>query len=109
MTKMRPVPFAEFRTILETLGYVKKRVPKGRVFEHPEAGLLLFRFYRDDEPVFPRDLTRTRTFFDLRGAIEANAFDAMLPPADTRRGNGFCDTREPNNAAKRPSGRRSKN
>lgn len=82
MTKMRPVPFAEFRTFLQKLGYVEKRVPKGRVFEHPEEGLLLFRYYRDDEPVFPRDLMRTRTFFDLRGVIEAGDFDATLLRAD---------------------------
>ena len=83
MTKMRPVPFAEFRTFLQKLGYVEKRVPKGRVFEHPEEGLLLFRYYRDDEPVLPRDLMRTRTFFDLRGVIEADDYDAMLLQADT--------------------------
>ena len=83
MTKMRPVPFAEFRTFLRKLGYVERRVPKGRVFEHPEEGLLLFRYYRDDEPVFPRDLIRTRKFFDLRGVIEAGEFDTTLLRADT--------------------------
>jgi hypothetical protein len=83
MTKMRPVPFAEFRTFLQKLGYVEKRVPKGRVFEHAEEGLLLFRYYRDDEAVFSRDLMRTRTFFDLRGIIEAGDFDALLLRADT--------------------------
>lgn len=83
MTKMRPIPFAEFRTFLQRLGYAEKLVPKGRVFEHPEEGLLLFRYYSDDEPVFPRDLMRTRTFFDLRGVIEAGDFDATLLRADT--------------------------
>ncbi len=58
--KTRPIPFAEFRTLLEKLGYVEKRVPKGRVFKHLQEGLLLFRFYRDDEPVLPRDLQSTR-------------------------------------------------
>jgi hypothetical protein len=83
MTKTRPVPFAEFRTFLQKLGYVEKRVPKYRVFEHPEEGLLLYRYYSDDEPVSPRDLRRTRTFFDLRGVIEADDFDATLHRADT--------------------------
>ena len=83
MTKMRPVPFGEFRTFLQKLGYVEKRVPKGCVFEHPEEGLLLFRYYRDSDPVFSRDLRRTRTFFDLRGVIEASDFDAALLLADT--------------------------
>lgn len=78
MTKTRPVPFAEFRAFLEKLGYVEKRVPKGRVLEHPEEGLLLFRYYRDDEPVFPRDLLSTRKFLDLRGVIEVDDFEATL-------------------------------
>jgi hypothetical protein len=83
MTKMRPIPFAEFRAFLQKLGYVEKRVPKGRVFEHPEEGLLVYRYYRDDEPVLLRDLRRTRTFLDLRGLIEADDFDATLLRADT--------------------------
>jgi hypothetical protein len=82
MTKMRPVPFAEFKAFLEKLGYVEKRVPKGRVLEHPEEGLLLYRYYRDDEPVFPRDLQRTRTFLDYRGVIEADDFDTTLLQTD---------------------------
>ena len=83
MTKMRPVPFAEFRTFLQRLGYVEKRVPKGRVFQHPEEGLLLFRFYRDDEPVGARDLLSTRRFLDLRGMMEADDFDATLLHTNT--------------------------
>ncbi len=82
MTKMRSIPFAEFRAFLQKFGYVEKRVPKGRVFEHPEEGLLLFRYYRDDEPVFPRDVLSTRKFLDLRGVIEADDFDATLLRAD---------------------------
>jgi len=83
MTKMRTVPFAEFRAFLQNLGYVEKRVPKGRVLEHPEEGLLLFRYYRDDEPVLPRDLLSTRTFLDLRGVIEADDYDTQLLRANT--------------------------
>jgi hypothetical protein len=83
MTKMRSIPFAEFRAFLQKLGYVEKRVPKGRVFEHPKEGLLLYRYYRDDEPVFSRDLLSTRKFLDLRGVIEADDFDAALLQANT--------------------------
>jgi hypothetical protein len=83
MTKMRPIPYSEFRAFLQKLGYVEKKVPDARVLEHPEEGLLIFRFYRDNEPVFPRDVMRTRTFLDLRGAIEADDFDATLLRADT--------------------------
>ncbi len=53
------------------------------MFEHPQEGLLLFRFYRDDEPVLPRDLQSTRTFLDLRGLIEADDFDAQLLQRNT--------------------------
>ena len=83
MTKTRPVPFAEFRGFLQRLGYAEKRVPKGRVLEHPEEGLLLFRAYQDDEPVAPIDLASTRRFLDLRGVISAADFDAALLRADT--------------------------
>jgi hypothetical protein len=83
MTKMRPIPFAEFRTFLGHLGFVEKSAPKGRVLEHPEEGLLLFRFYRDDELVLPRDLLRTRKLLDLRGLLAADDFDAQLLRADT--------------------------
>jgi hypothetical protein len=83
MQKMRPIPFAEFRSFLHRLGYVEKPYPNGRVFFHTEEGLLAFRYYRDDEAVLPRDLMRTRTFLDLRGVIEADEFDAALLRADT--------------------------
>jgi hypothetical protein len=83
MTAMRPILFAEFRRFLQRLGYVPRDNPKFCVFDHPEEGLLAFRLYRDDEPVFPRDLQRTRTFLDLRGVIEADDFDAQLLRADT--------------------------
>jgi hypothetical protein len=83
MQKMRPIPFAEFRSFLQRLGYVEKPYPNGRVFLHPEEGLLAFRSYREDEPVSARDLRRTRTFLDLRGVIEADDFDATLLRADT--------------------------
>ena len=83
MTKMRPIPFADFRGLLERLGFVEKRVPKGRVFQHSEEGLLLFRQYRDDEAIEAHDLVYTRKFLDLRGLIAADDFDATLLRANT--------------------------
>jgi hypothetical protein len=83
MQKIRPITFAEFRAFLQRLGYVEQRVPKGRVFQHPDEGRLLYRFYEDDDAVLPRDLQRTRTFFDYRGLISAEDFDAALLRADT--------------------------
>jgi hypothetical protein len=82
MMKPRPIPFAEFRGFLEHLGYVEKAYPNGRVFLHPDEGLLAFRFYAEDEPVHPRDLLSTRRFLDLRGLIEADDFNARLLEAD---------------------------
>lgn len=53
---------------LEVTFFVENEVWRpSEVSEHPDEGLILFRRYRDDEPVFARDRTRTRTFFDLRG------------------------------------------
>jgi hypothetical protein len=78
MTKMRPVPYAEFRSFLEGIGYVAMRHPTHCVLEHPTKGLLMFRYYRDDEPVYPRDLISTRRFLDLSGLMEADDFDASL-------------------------------
>jgi len=83
MTKTRPIPFVEFRSFLQRLGYVEKRHPTARVFLHPEEGLLPFRFYRDDETVDMQDLVYARRFLDLRGVIEAGDFDATLLRADT--------------------------
>jgi hypothetical protein len=82
MQKTRPLPFTEFRNFLQRLGYVEVRHPTARVFQHPEEGLLPFRFYRDDEIVDMQDLVYARRFLDLRGLIEADDFDATLLQAD---------------------------
>lgn len=78
MTKTRPIPFAEFRAFLAKLGYEEKPHPRGRVFEHPAEGLLLFRYYRDGDTVHPRDLLSTRSFLDQRGVIAADEYDAQF-------------------------------
>jgi hypothetical protein len=83
MTKMRPIPFSEFRAFLHRLGYVENSTPNARVFRHPEEGRLLYRLYRDDEAVEMHDVVYTRKFLDLRGVIEADDFDAQLLRADT--------------------------
>ena len=83
MTKMRPIPFADFKAVIERLGFVEKRVPKGRVFKHPEEGLLLYRGYHDDEPVDLGDFVYTRRFLDMRGVLDAEEFDTALMRADT--------------------------
>jgi hypothetical protein len=75
---MRTIPFAEFRGFLETLGYVEKPRADARVLMHPKEGMLAFRFYRDDEPVHPRDLLVTRKYLDLRGVIEAGDYDTKF-------------------------------
>jgi hypothetical protein len=82
MTKTSPVPFPEFRRLLQRLGYVAKRHPSASVFEHPEEGLLTFRLYRE-EAVDEQDLIYTRKFLDLRGLMDAADFDAALLRADT--------------------------
>jgi hypothetical protein len=81
--KTRSVPFAEFRSFLERLGFVEKRHSSARVFVHPEEGMLAFRLYGDADAVEMHDLVYTRKFLDLRGVIEADDFDAALLRANT--------------------------
>src|SRR5437879_1437214 len=83
MTNKRATPFHEFRALLQRLGYEEKRTETALAFHHPEEGLLLFRVYRDDEPVDARDLLTTRKFLDLRGLLDAASFDRLLMPAST--------------------------
>ena len=78
MTKIEPIPFSEFRALLEKLGYRLKRTKEGEIFHHPREGLKLFRKYRDDEPVDPVDLLGTRKLLDLRGMLEEADFDKIL-------------------------------
>jgi hypothetical protein len=75
---MRSIPYAEFAAFLETLGYVEKHVPEARVLEHPQEGLLVFRHYRDDEAVLPRDLLITGRFLDRRGVLSAVDYDLQF-------------------------------
>ncbi len=83
MTKVKPIPFSDLKALIERVGFVEKLVPKGRVFKHPEEGLLLYRFYNDNETVANHDIVSTRMFLDMRGVLEADDFDAALLRADT--------------------------
>jgi len=78
MKKTEAVAFGDFRHLLEGLGYKLKRTDEGEIFHHPSQGLILFRRYRDDEPVYPGDLLRTRKFLDLRGLLEEADFDSFV-------------------------------
>jgi hypothetical protein len=79
----RPVAFAEFRDFLHGLGYQARRTDQAWVLNHPQEGLLVFRLYAEQEPVDARDLLGTRKFLDLRGLLDARAFDAFLQRATT--------------------------
>jgi hypothetical protein len=79
----KSIPFAEFRRFLLGLGYAAKRTDTADIFHRAEQDLLVFRRYRDDEEVAPRDLLSTRKFLDLRGLLEAADFDAFLERATT--------------------------
>ena len=83
MKKNKSIPFAEFRQLLEGLGYKLKRTDDGEIFHHPREGLILFRHYGDDEPVFPGDFLRIRKFLDLRGMMEEADFDTFMQRANT--------------------------
>ena len=83
MRKTQSIPFAEFRSFLEGLGYQAKRTDEAYVFQHSREGLLVFRLYEEQEPVDSRDLLSTRKFLDWRGLLGATAFDAFLQRATT--------------------------
>lgn len=78
MTKTKPVPFADFRELLEGLGYMLKRTEEGEIFHHPREGLKLYRRYRDDEAVDAVDVLRTRKWLDVRGLLQEAEFDQLL-------------------------------
>ena len=82
MKKSKAVSFAEFRQLLEGLGYKLKRTDDGEIFHHAKEGLLLFRRYSDNEAVYPGDLLRTRKFLDLRGLLEEADFDTFMQRAN---------------------------
>jgi hypothetical protein len=86
MRTARSIPFAEFRSFLEGLGYQAKRTDEASVFHHSREGLLVFRLYDEQEPVDSRDLLSTRKFLDGRGLLDVTAFaafDAFLQRATT--------------------------
>jgi hypothetical protein len=83
MMKTKPIPFAEFRGLLERLGFVEKSHPTARVFLHPDEGLLAYRRYLDDDAVESHDIVYTRKFLDLRGVMDAVEFDSTFQRADT--------------------------
>jgi len=78
MRNTRKVPFEELRRFLHALNFRYKRAETAWVFRHPTEGLVVFRLYRDDEPVDARDLWSTRRFLDLRGVLAGEEFDAFL-------------------------------
>jgi len=83
MTKTKSLPFTEFRQFLRGLGYSEKRTDKAVVFHHGSEDLLVFRHYRDEEPVDLRDLLSTRKFLDLWGLLAATEFDVFLQRTTT--------------------------
>lgn len=78
MKRTKSVRFVDFQRFLTNLGFAPTRAPSAWVFRHPEEGLLVFRLYREDEPVAPRDLLSSRKFLDLRGVLESKDFDAFV-------------------------------
>jgi hypothetical protein len=80
-TKM--IPFADFRALLQGLGYTEKATNNAQVFHRDGKDLLVLRHYRDEETVDWRDVVSTRKFLDMWGLLEASAFDAFLQRSTT--------------------------
>lgn len=83
MTTNSPVRFSELQSFLSALGFSASRADAAWVFNHRTEGLLVFRLYREDEPVAAQDLRSTRKFLDLRGLLEAEEFDTFIQRAST--------------------------
>jgi len=73
------VPFAEWRAMLESLGFQALRQPTHWLFEHPEPDtLMICRLYQPRDFVREHDLAASRTLLDERGLMAADAFDRFL-------------------------------
>jgi hypothetical protein len=81
--KTKTIPFAEFRRFLQGLGYREKRTDAAEIFYRTDDDMFVFRLYRDDEPIAPRDLHQARMFLDFRGYLAAADFDAFVERATT--------------------------
>ena len=74
--------FAELRQFLLDLGFTVAKRGKFWYFEHaPSERTFLFRPYRAREKVTLIDLHMTRRHLDLRGVLEAEAFDDRFKKA----------------------------
>jgi hypothetical protein len=82
MARSRFIPFAEFRRFLNGLGFSEKQTEAAWIFHHPAEGLLIFRLYRENEPMDEGDLRSTRKFLDLRGQLKAKDFDTFVQKAN---------------------------
>jgi hypothetical protein len=78
MANTRPITFAEFRHLLEGLGYRHDRVAKGEIFHMSDDRELFFRRYHDRDAVLDLDLVRTKGFLDGWNQMQAADFDAFL-------------------------------
>ncbi|MBM3996579.1 MAG: hypothetical protein FJ303_20860 [Planctomycetes bacterium] len=78
MTKTSTITFAELRRLLETLGYRHERVERGEIFHYSPKREIYFRRYGDGEFVYARDVSKTRSFLDDWGQLDAADFDAFL-------------------------------
>ena len=83
MKRSSTVPFAELRRFLNGLGFKDRRTEQAWIFHHRTEGLIVFRLYREDEPVDEGDLRSTRMFLDLRGLLDGSDFDAFVQQATT--------------------------
>jgi hypothetical protein len=83
MTTNKVIPYSELRQFLATVGFSETKSPSASIFHHPKEGLLVFRLYRDEESVDPRDLANTRKFLDWRGLFSGAEFDLFLQQVPT--------------------------
>jgi hypothetical protein len=73
----KDVSFAELRSLLLSLGFVEVRSSEPGVgYRHAGSDtLLLFREYRPEDAVSPRDIFMAQFFLDQRGLMQPEVFE----------------------------------
>jgi hypothetical protein len=76
------VTYGQLRSVLTRLGFREDRRANGIGLEHAASDtLFLFRPYGDLDWVRPAEVENVREVLDVRGLLDAEAFDGLLTKA----------------------------
>jgi hypothetical protein len=73
------ITYGQLRSLLTGLGFEEVRRPEGSALKHTESDtIFLFRPYRDTDLIKPAEVYHAREMLDVRGLLDADAFDGLL-------------------------------